>query len=99
MGVRIFSAAILTGSTRDKTEIGGQVEYRIPVWWRFGIVPFAGVAQVADKMSLWGITEFKFAGGAGIRFLLNREEHIAFRLDMGFGSNSSGVYLTVTEAF
>ncbi len=98
-GGQDFLRGYFDGQYRDKTEIGGQVEYRIPVWWRFGIVPFAGVAQVADKMSLWGLTEFKFAGGAGIRFLLNREEHIAFRLDMGFGSNSSGVYFTVTEAF
>ncbi len=87
------------GQYRDKTQVGGQVEYRIPVWWRFGAVAFAGVAQVADKMSQWSINEFKFAAGAGIRFLLNRQERIAVRLDMGFGTNSSGVYFTVTEAF
>ena len=98
-GGQDFLRGYFDGQYRDKTEVGGQVEYRIPVWWRFGAVAFAGVAQVADKVSLWSLTEFKFAGGGGVRFLLNREERIALRLDMGFGNNSSGMYLTVTEAF
>jgi len=98
-GGQDFLRGYFDGQYRDKTEVGGQVEYRIPVWWRFGVVAFAGIAQVADKASLWSLNEFKFAGGAGIRFLLKRDDRIALRLDMGFGNNSSGVYLTVTEAF
>ncbi|MGA7160035.1 MAG: BamA/TamA family outer membrane protein [Bacteroidota bacterium] len=98
-GGQDFLRGYFDGQYRDKTEVGGQIEYRVPVWWRFGAVAFAGVAQVADKVSLWSFNEFKFAGGAGIRFLLKRDDRIALRLDMGFGSNSSGVYLTVTEAF
>ena len=98
-GGQDFLRGYFEGQYRDKTEVGGQVEYRIPVWWRFGAVAFAGVAQVADKMPHWSLDEFKFAGGAGIRFVLNPQERIAFRLDAGFGNNSSGVYFTVTEAF
>ena len=69
-GGQDFLRGYFDGQYRDKTEVGGQVEYRIPVWWRFGAVGFAGVAQVADKMSRWSLDEFKFAGGAGIRFVL-----------------------------
>ena len=98
-GGQDFLRGYFDGQYRDKTEVGGQVEYRIPVWWRFGAAAFAGIAQVADKMSLWNLNEFKFAGGAGLRFVLNTQERIALRLDAGFGSNSSGVYFTVTEAF
>lgn len=98
-GGQDFLRGYFDGQYRDKTEIGGQVEYRIPVWWRFGVVGFAGMAQVADQVSRWSLSEFKFAGGGGIRFVLNREERVAIRLDMGFGSHSSGTYLTVTEAF
>jgi hypothetical protein len=98
-GGQDFLRGYFDGQYRDKTEIGGQFEYRIPVWWRFGVVAFAGVAQVADKVSQWSLDEFKFAGGGGIRFVLNREERVSIRLDMGYGSHSSGTYLTVTEAF
>lgn len=98
-GGQDFLRGYFDGQYRDKTEVGGQIEYRVPVWWRFGAVAFAGVAQVADKVSLWSFNQFKFAGGAGIRFLLKRDDRVALRFDMGFGSNSSGVYFTVTEAF
>ena len=98
-GGQDFLRGYFDGQYRDKTEVGGQVEYRIPVWWRFGAVAFAGVAQVANRVSLWSLDSFKFAGGAGIRFLLKRDDRISLRFDMGFGNNSSGVYFTVTEAF
>jgi Omp85 superfamily domain len=98
-GGQDFLRGYFDGQYRDKTEVGGQVEYRIPVWWRFGAVAFAGAAQVADKISRWSVDEFKFAGGGGIRFLLNREERVAIRLDFGYGKNSSGVYLTISEAY
>jgi len=98
-GGQDFLRGYFDGQYRDKTEVGGQVEYRIPVWWRFGAAAFAGVAQVADKVSLWRFDGFKFAVGAGIRFMLKRDDRVALRLDMGFGNNSSGVYFTVTEAF
>ena len=98
-GGQDFLRGYFDGQYRDKTEVGGQVEYRFPVWWRFGVVAFAGVAQVADKVSFWSLDEFKFAGGAGIRFLWKRDERVAVRFDMGFGSNSSGVYLTLEDAF
>ena len=98
-GGQDFLRGYFDGQYRDNTEVGAQLEYRIPVWWRFGAVAFAGVAQVADKVSHWDLAEFRFAGGAGIRFVLNTEERIALRIDAGFGNNSSGVYFTVTEAF
>ncbi len=98
-GGQDFLRGYFDGQYRDKTEVGGQIEYRIPVWWRFGAVAFAGVAQVADRVSLWSLNEFRFAGGAGLRFLLKRDDRVALRADMGFGRNSSGLYITVTEAF
>jgi hypothetical protein len=87
------------GRYRDKQLIALQAEYRIPVWWRFGIVGFAGAAQVADRISNFGLGRFWLAGGAGIRFAWNQEERVNLRVDYGIGNNSSGFYVTVTEAF
>ncbi len=87
------------GRYRDKQMAGVQAEYRLPVWWRFGLVGFAGVAQVADRFSHFGLARFWFAGGAGVRFAWNPEERVNIRLDYGIGNNSDGIYITVTEAF
>ncbi|MGA3244657.1 MAG: BamA/TamA family outer membrane protein [Bacteroidota bacterium] len=87
------------GRYRDKQGVTVQAEYRLPVWWRFGLVGFAGVAQVADRISHLGLGRFWFAGGAGVRFAWNPEERVNIRLDYGIGNNSDGIYITVTEAF
>jgi outer membrane protein assembly factor BamA len=87
------------GRYRDKHAVSLQAEYRIPVWWRLGLVGFAGMAQVAGQIRRFGLHRFWFAGGMGLRFALNPEEKINLRIDYGAGANSSGVYFNITEAF
>jgi len=87
------------GRYRDKNAVALQAEYRIPVWWRIGIVGFAGAAQVADRVSRLAVDRFWLAGGIGLRFAWNPEERINLRLDYGAGKNSSGMYVTISEAF
>jgi hypothetical protein len=87
------------GRYRDKNGVALQMEYRVPVWWRFGVVGFAGVAQVAERISSLAMNRFWVAGGVGLRFAWNPEERVNLRLDYGVGNNSSGVYITMTEAF
>jgi outer membrane protein assembly factor BamA len=87
------------GRYRDKNAVSLQAEYRVPVWWRFGIVGFAGIAQVADQIRGLAMDRFWLAGGIGLRFAWNPEERINLRLDYGAGKNSSGMYITITEAF
>ena len=87
------------GRYRDRQGVAFQAEYRIPLWWRFGLVGFVGVAQVSPMINEFALNRFWFAGGLGIRFLLNPDDRINLRLDLGYGNNSSGTYITVTEAF
>lgn len=87
------------GRYRDKNGVAVQAEYRVPVWWRFGAVGFLGAAQVTDRVGHFSFDRFWIAGGVGLRFALNPEERINLRLDYGVGKNSSGLYITVTEAF
>ncbi len=87
------------GRYRDKNGVAIQGEYRFPVWWRLGFITFAGVGQVAHNVSDFALNRFWFAGGGGLRFYWNAREHISLRLDYGIGNNSSGTYITVSEAF
>jgi outer membrane protein assembly factor BamA len=94
-----FMRGYFEGRYRDKNGVGAQLEYRFPVWWRFGLVGFGGLAQVADQISNLSVGRFWLAGGMGLRFALNPEERISLRLDYGVGNNASGFYINVTEAF
>ena len=87
------------GQYRDNTSIALQAEYRFPVWWKFGAVAFGGIGQVANRLTQWRAAEFKFAGGVGLRFVVNSDDRVALRLDAGYAENSSGLYITATEAF
>jgi outer membrane protein assembly factor BamA len=84
---------------RDKNLIAGQVEYRMPVWQRFGLAGFAGYGDVADKLRHFELESFKYSVGWGIRYLFNRAEKINLRLDFGYGKGSSQFYINLTEAF
>jgi len=87
------------GRYRDKDMIVFQSEYRMPVWWRFGLVGFAGFGDVAEEFSDLKLSSFKYSLGAGIRYLFSPEERINLRLDFGFGQGTSGLYITMNEAF
>lgn len=84
---------------RDHHFGGLQVEYRFPVWWRFGMVVFAGVGDVFRLPKDVGLQTLKYSVGAGIRFSINRKERLNIRLDYGFGRRNNAFYIMLTEAF
>ena len=88
------------GRYRDRNMITAQVEYRFPVWWRFGAVGFAGAGDVAGDAGKFRIDRLKHSVGCGVRFMFDKREKINARLDIGFGSDdNAGVYAMVLEAF
>lgn len=87
------------GRYRDLNLLVFQGEYRIPLFWRLGVVGFGGVAAVANSFSNFKLSTLKPSYGGGIRFALDEDDKVNIRLDMGFGENSSGFYLTIGEAF
>lgn len=88
-----------TGRYRDKNMLVFQVEHRVPVWRRFGMVGFVGFGDVADKIGSFEVQNFKHSVGWGIRYLFNQEERMNLRLDFGYGKKTSGFYITIGEAF
>jgi len=84
---------------RDHHFAGLQLEYRFPVWWRFGMVVFSGVGDVFEQPSDLSLNTLKFSFGAGIRFAINKKERLNVRFDYGFGRKSDAFYIMLTEAF
>ncbi|UCH83435.1 MAG: BamA/TamA family outer membrane protein [Candidatus Latescibacterota bacterium] len=87
------------GRYRDNNAIVLQAEWRRRLWWRFGASVFAGYGDVAPTLDSFDIAEFKAAAGAGIRFVIDRGEGIAIRMDFGFIGGTPGPYFMINEAF
>jgi outer membrane protein assembly factor BamA len=84
---------------RDRDMLAFQTEYRMPLFWRIGIVGFAGAGQVAHRIGDVRINDLKYSLGWGIRFLVDKKNHTNARLDMGFGKKSISYALAIQEAF
>lgn len=73
--------------------------FSAPVWRRLGATAFLSTGAVAPRMSGFGSSDTKLAGGWGIRYPLSRSEGLNVRVDFGYGEGSSGTYITLGEAF
>ncbi len=87
------------GRFRDKIFTTAQIEFRDEFFWKLGVVVFAGVGDVGSSFSTYKLTQLKYSYGFGLRYMLDTEERINIRFDMGFGNNTSGVYFGIEEAF
>jgi outer membrane protein assembly factor BamA len=87
------------GRYRDRDMLAFQAEYRLPVWWRFGIVGFAGYGDVAHRLSDFRIKDFKYSIGYGIRFGIDQQNRLNIRLDIGYGKKSAYPVIAFQEAF
>lgn len=87
------------GYYKDKQMLGWQAEYRFPLFWRLGMVGFAGNAVVANQVSYLKIKDVRTTAGVGLRVLLDKSRNINLRIDYGFSKDTQGFYLTIGEAF
>lgn len=84
---------------RDRNMIGGQLEYRFPLFWRFGMVVFAGGGDVFHKTSDLSLDHLKYSYGTGLRFVVNPAERLNIRLDYSYGKEGGYFYFVVAESF
>jgi outer membrane protein assembly factor BamA len=88
------------GRFRDKNQVVVQAEYRVPLFWRLGMVVFGGVGTVSNSVHDLDIEYLKYSSGLGVRVALNKSEKLNLRLDYGFGQGKSqGFYFQLGEAF
>ncbi|MFK3976615.1 BamA/TamA family outer membrane protein [Shewanella vesiculosa] len=86
----------IRGRYRDEQMMMGQVEYRLPIFQRYGMVFWGSVGSVAPKVSELTDTLLT-AYGTGFRFKI--KDNINLRFDIGVGENDTNFYLNVNEVF
>ena len=87
------------GTIHDRMLLAGQAEYRREIWGRLGGVAFAGVGAVTPSLSELDEAEALPSVGVGLRFTMEKNEHVNFRVDFAWGKDQSAVYIGVGEAF
>ena len=87
------------GEGTGKYFLAGQMEFRFPIGWRLGAVVFLGAGEVQDRIRDFG-TDYRIAGGAGLRIALNKDKNINLRLDLAFNDRGeASKYMKIKEAF
>lgn len=86
------------GHLRGQHSLLAQVEWRFPLVGKLGATVFGSLGQAFDDFTEVSFDGLRFAGGAGLRFLLNERQQISLRLDLAWGSGFAA-YVDVLEAF
>ena len=88
-----------TGQFQDRRMFATQLEYRLKLPWRFGLVGFGGVGGIARTLSEFRSDSLLPAAGAGLRFRVTKTNPINFRIDYGVGRYGNTLSISVGEAF
>ena len=89
-----------SGRFKDKMFVGAQLEYRLPLFWRFGAVAFVSVGQVMESFGNFSMSYFHVAFGPGVRIALLPKEKLNLRFDLGITEKYSfQPYVTIAESF
>jgi len=87
------------GRFRDKNYLMTQAEYRLPLFWRFGATAFFSTGRVAPQVAQLFASGWHYTYGGGLRIMLDTKARVNLRIDVAFGPDTSGFYLTFGEAF
>ena len=87
------------GRYRDRNALLFQSELRADIYKRFGAVAFISAGNVAFQSSEFAVNKTVLAGGAGLRFVLDKEKHLNLRLDFAASRDHRDFYFTIGEAF
>lgn len=88
------------GRYLERHLIAAQVEYRKQFKnTRWGAVVFVGGGDLTDKLNSFKLKNIRPNGGFGLRFLLDKEENLNVRADLGIGNEKKNIYINLSEAF
>jgi hypothetical protein len=87
------------GRYSDKSLLAAQAEFRLHVWKRISAVGFAGLGDVAPKVTAFTFNPLKYSLGGGLRYRIDSREGTNVRIDFAWGRGSTGLYITLLEAF
>jgi Omp85 superfamily domain len=87
------------GRFLDRYMMTTQLEYRLVLPWRLGLVGFGGLGGVIPGEDQLRTKQFLPAGGTGIRFLMSRKFHVNLRTDFAWGKDNFTWSMSMGEAF
>jgi hypothetical protein len=87
------------GEFQNRRMFATQAEYRIELRKRFSVVGFGGVGGVASTWRDFRSNQLLPAAGAGLRFTLDKKNHINYRIDVAFGREGRTISIGIGEAF
>jgi outer membrane protein assembly factor BamA len=88
-----------TGQFQNRRMFATQAEYRVELPKRFGVVAFGGVGGVVRNWNDFRMDGLLPAAGAGLRFNLDKKNHINYRIDYAVGREGHTLSIGVGEAF
>ena len=83
----------------DHFMIATQVEDRLELPWRFGVVGFVGIGAVTPGATKFRSNQFLPGGGTGLRYMLSKSYHVNLRTDFAWGKDNFTWAVGVGEAF
>ena len=87
------------GRYLDRFMWATQLEYRLVLPWRFGLVGFGGIGAVTPGADQWRVNQLLPSGGTGIRYMLSKKFHVNLRTDFAWGKDNFTWGVGVGEAF
>lgn len=87
------------GRYRDNHSMQIQSEFRQQIKGRIGFALFGAVGNVWPNLNEIDMSLTKWAAGGGLRFNLNPGDTTNLRVDFAAGPNTTGLYITLGEAF
>ena len=100
MGGSLLMRGFFTGRYRDNAYTATQAEFRYHIWrWLYGAT-FAGAGIIDQSISKYQAANIRYAGGLGLRFLVNKKNRMFLRVDYARNSTAGGAYyIRLNEAF
>jgi hemolysin activation/secretion protein len=94
-GIRGYTA----GEFQNRRMFATQAEFRQELKKRFGFVAFGGLGGIARRWNEFRSDELLPAAGAGLRFTLDKKNHINYRIDWAIGREGHTLSIGIGEAF
>ena len=88
-----------SGEFQNRRMFSTQAEYRRELKGKLGLVAFGGLGGIAKRWNAFRSDELLPAAGAGLRFTLDKKNHINYRIDFGIGREGHTLSIGIGEAF
>jgi hypothetical protein len=89
----------VAGQFQNRRMFAAQAEYRLELPKRLGLVGFGGLGGVARDWNDFRTDGLLPAAGLGLRFKLDKKNHINYRIDWAYGRAGHTLTIGVGEAF